>query len=169
MYPLTSFTTMARSPRGRRPSTIKSQRPTLRRHHVARMLDFEALENRQLLSTGDIKHLTASPGPHVRPIAEIALVHPRALRPSALTALVQSGPDANGNVTISGKAAKNTTVKLDINDDGSIEKTTKSDSRGRYNFSIQVELGTSPLRVSARKNDRATLTVARLDTTPPTL
>jgi hypothetical protein len=68
---------------------------------------------------------------------------------ATFTGVVINGPDANGLVIISGTTYRRARVSLDLGDKGTNEETVRADRGGRFQFTVTVGFGSTPVRLSA--------------------
>jgi hypothetical protein len=161
-----------------------------RRDRRARF-DLEPLEGRELMSAGSLPgikpghvehrhlHATDPRRSHIRsipmpvylsgdhPLRALTRV-PKPARP-AITAMVATGPDANGSVTITGQTYRRAKVSLDIQADGTIEHTVRANANGQFQFTITVGFGDTPMRLSeTARGHRPTSTTLTVNRPQPT-
>ncbi len=164
---------------------MSSPPPARHRTRTARRLVLEALEERRLLSRGELGirpvldtilieaargDLAAQSTPVGRGPVHLAGDHASTAASAGRGRMVTfpanalGPPDETGRVTITGKVRPKAKVKIDVGGDGSIEAIAKADKRGNFTSPILVSFGSTQVTLTSsngKKTAVATLTVNR--------
>lgn len=125
--------------------------------------DLRLIRSLQGVSTGDLRYRVGADvdgdgliGGHDLALAKFNRGASTRIRPLATTIALASGTprDASGrvttgNVTLAGRGTPRASIGLDLNADGTIDRTTTADASGAYRFPVAAPLGVTRLLVIA--------------------